>query len=177
MYLNLRKHLPPLALLLVLSNSCYPRTHNADATYRSEHEITVTAEYMGWACGDFVPQILPTSTVSPTLEDSVVKHGFHFYIQTNIEAPDNIEELSLSGNRFEIRGYFHYKLHDTEKVLVPRFDLTGWRALTPYSTWLREDGELKRVENDESYDKYWDVSLDSEAEQEFQIARKYADCD
>ncbi len=107
------------ALLAVATTSC----RRPLAPSRASAPTTIEVEYVGWACGDFSPQLRPTD---PSLPVPASLSGLVIYCPKGVEAPDQIDELRVPGNRFLITGYAY---HHSDGTMAARFDLLHWTPL------------------------------------------------
>lgn len=141
---------------------------------RSEEVVAWVAEYEGWACGDFTPELMPVGGFDSAVDLSEIELGLNFYVPPGLTAPDQLEEVGVPGNRFLIRGYFYYHERSGRKTVVPRFDLLGWEPVPPFERW-EEDGGRKLVENPRQEYGRFNGGGASEGIA-FEIAGKYAGC-
>lgn len=140
---------------------------------RSE-EIAWVAEYMGYACGEFTPELMPVDVSNANVDLSKLKYGLMFYVPPGFTAPDQLSEVGVPGNRFLIRGHYYYHERSGRKLVVPRFDLLGWQPLPPFRRW-EENGSRSVVENpQEEYSQF--ESQGSSKGTSFQIAGNYSGC-
>jgi len=161
-----------LAMLgLALASCSQPSGPTAE---RSQEVVAWVAEYKGWACGDFTPQLMPVGGFDSTVDLSDVELGLIFYVPPGLTAPDQLEEVGVPGNRFLIRGHFYYHQRSGRKLVVPRFDLLGWEPEPPFERW-EEGGSRTLVENPrQKYSRFEGFSSSERAS--FKVAVKYAGC-
>jgi len=118
------------ALVFACDNS-----YQGQLVHRAEQPVTFLCQYMAYACGDYCPQIKPTASPIDTLDCSFLETGFMFRVPEGLSAPDQIDQLCVAGNRFEVVGHFYFVEIDGTKYLHPDFDLIAWRPLLPYRIW------------------------------------------
>lgn len=161
-----------LALLgLVLVSCSQP---SGPPPERNEEVVTWIAEYKGWACGDFTPELMPVDGFDSTVDFSGIELGLVFYVPPGLTAPDQLEEVGVPGNRFLIRGNFYYHQRSGRRLIVPRFDLLGWEPVPPFERWA-EDGSRTMVENPrQEYSRF--EGHGSSRVLSFEVAGKYAGC-
>jgi hypothetical protein len=142
---------------------------------RSAEEVVWIVEYMAYACGPFSPQLRPVGGMDQSLDLEGLETGLMMYVANDLIPPDQIDELRVPGNRFQIRGYYYSSENGHGASVAPRFDLCGWRPVPPFSVWT--NGEPKQLSSLEGFDE-WDqlTSRDCGPAERFTIAAKYADC-
>ena len=141
-----------------------------DNVVRSDDELILVGKYMGYACGDFTPQILPITGFPIDLELDQFGAGLIFYVPKGIMSPDQIDNIRVPGNRFELRGYYYYHVTDGHKKLYPRFDLTAWRPIFPLQSWSSE-GDIETLQSSNDFNQFWEKQKDESFE--FSPAGKY----
>lgn len=140
---------------------------------RSE-EVAWIAEYRGYACGEFTPELMPVEGFDATVDLSEIELGLVFYVPPGLIAPDQLSEVGVPGNRFLIRGHFYYHERSGRKLVVPRFDLLGWQPLPPFRRW-EENGSRSLVEDPQKeYIRFQGEG--SPEEIAFQVAGNYSGC-
>ncbi|MCP3889232.1 MAG: hypothetical protein GY702_10215, partial [Desulfobulbaceae bacterium] len=102
--------------------------------YRGESEVSIEAKYMGWACGDLAPQVMPVDDISGISKERL-EYGFTFYTVDGLKTPDNVDDIGVPHNVFKITGYFYYTVENGKKYLHPRFDLISWHPIAPFNIW------------------------------------------
>ncbi len=152
--------------------SCCNISSDIPTPIRSQKAVTIIVEYNSWACGENTPRFLPVSLISQNISNESVEYGLTFYISSNFASLEEMEELHVQGNRFEISGYYYYTITDQEKLLHPKFDLVNWRALKPLYIWNNEGKKIQISDN--KYMNWQDESNDRE--NNFYLARKYSFC-
>jgi len=129
---------------------------------------------MGYACGDFSPQVRPVEGFDLSIDINRLEMGLVFYVPPNLEAPDQVEEIGVPGNRFLLRGYYYYEEIHGKRLLKDRFDLLGWKPMVPFERW-KSGGETEILpELNSKYDRYENPVPNSS--EEFRVARKYSGC-
>ena len=100
--------------------------------------------------------------------------GFYFFVPEGLRAPDQVWEIDLPGNQFELTGYTYSMGGGAGKKLVPRFDLVGWKLLRPAQRVTRE-GNIEKI--DAEVKKYQEGPLCEDCSgSDFRAAQKYLDC-
>jgi hypothetical protein len=155
--------------LIIFVAFVHSTTANENEEIRSKHEVSLIGKYMGYACGDLTPQITPVKDIPPLLSTERLGLGFSFHVPINFNSPDQIDELRVPGNLFEIKGYYYYTT-GKEKYLYHKFDLISWRPIVPFKIWTNQ-GEIEIVHDSSAYDKYWNTSFDQGIK--FKAAGKY----
>jgi len=159
-----------LIAILFLNIGCKGK----DVLYRSKKEVVIIGEYMAWACGEYTPRIIPKGSFD-SVDIKNIKYGLVFWIIPEKTSPDQIEELGVQGNKFELHGYYYYSILNGTKYLSPRFDLVSWKPIVPFKRW-KENGEIEVVKKEiADYQKYFERT--SGSSNEFKQAGKYvSDC-
>ncbi len=140
---------------------------------RSEIEVKWTVRYMGYACGDYEAQLRPIFRSGNPLDLKKLAAGLIIYVPHGIESPDQIRELRVPGNEFVLRGYYYYTSDGAARIIESRFDLLGWRAVSPLRIWAGSlTAELETNDRLPSQDS-GKSDVDPQA---FEIAGKYSGC-
>lgn len=132
---------------------------------RSESVVKVIGKYKMWACGEPLPQILPTSISDKRVDISEIEYGLVFRVPEGMKNPDDDDPRNVAENTFEIEGYHYYIEIDGRRILKSKFDVTRWRILAPYKKWetrnenSEEEGPTT-IEMQENYEKYWNIKED-----------------
>ncbi len=162
-----------LVILLCVLGGC--READSTVIIRGDKELVLVAEYVGWACGGDVPQIIPLDDQPGISGPREIEFGFVFFVPQGLPAPDQVWEVCLPGNRFKIRGYPYFKVADQERVMVPRFDLVSWDLLLPAE---RVDETGTGIQELISSDGYHFISECGACPQTaFTIAGRYRECE
>ncbi len=171
-------HQLALAALFVSLAGCSPYA-DKELTRHTE-PVTIVGRYMGYACGDFCPQIRPQSGFHSSIDLSWFDTGLTFRVPEEFSAPDQCPDLGVPHNLFELTGYLYFVQHEGTRFLHPRFDLIAWRPLLPYSVWRpnasAESPSHTKVEISEygSYPDGWRRAQGTPAAADaFDFARKY----
>jgi len=150
--------------------SCKGKSQKSEL-YRGESEVSIEAKYMGWACGNFTPQIMPIDNIDDTIKDKI-EYGLTFYTNAGLEPPDSISEIGVPHNAFKITGFYYYTIEEGKKYLHPRFDLISWYPIAPFNIWTEN---ATKIESNNS-EKYHFKTNQSDIDNEFKKAHKYDPC-
>ena len=163
------------ALLL----GCSSPYHNKELR-RTVVPVAIKGIYKAYACGDSFPQIAPVEPLPDDLDASWLDGGLEFRVPADFTGPDQLDELGVAGNQFELLGYYHYVLGEGRRYLHPRFDVYAWRPVLPYRVWSNGSDEAGTTEvvntyRDES-DGWRQQENQPEDPQAYDYARKYNPC-
>ena len=123
-----------IIILLISVDSCQNRYDRVELQ-RSKVPVVIMGKYISWACGDFTPRIMPVSGLDGSISLEKIKYGLTFRVPSDLVAPDQIDEVCIQDNKFELKGFYYFKIFDGKKYLDPQFDLTSWSLIAPYNVW------------------------------------------
>ena len=129
-----------LIAFALLQLSCSNQSSN-EKLIRSKEPVNLVGKYMGYACGDFFPQIEPIKPFDDSIDISMLDGGLRFRVPNNFESPDMINKLSIVHNQFELKGYYYFTKKSKKRFLQPQFDLIAWRPLVLHEWARNKDGE------------------------------------
>ncbi|UTW45061.1 hypothetical protein KFE80_11900 [bacterium SCSIO 12696] len=134
---------------------------------RSELPVVLRAEYTDNNCGPNSPHIKLLEETLPAATGEDLPLGFEFFTAEGIRNPDDPEMgFAMAGNVYELEGYYYYHIEYGRRILEPRFDLLGWRLISPYKL---ADGTVNN--SGQPYAEYWDRP--KQESMVFQTSRSY----